>query len=1237
MKTEFVRFKPARSPGVRRASDKVCRAGFPACRLRRFPAARAWKAVVQGAGKPPEPAGSKACPTVVDFVTGTVGVCKVSALFLAMMAALKISAQTSAFTYQGQLTHSGSPANGSYDLTFALFDAASAGNQLGGVLTNTATPVTSGLFTVTLDFGNQFPGANRWLEIGVVTNGGGTFTTLAPRQQITATPYAMQAASANTAANANAVNASNILGSLVLAQLPPALVTNGASGLTLAGSFVGDGSGLSNLSPASINGVLTPAQIPGLDASKIVSGTVPLGQLPASLITNGASGVNFTGTFTGNGAGLASLNATNIASGTLSDARLSTNVALLNSANFFAGTNRFSNVVLATNSNNQFTGAFTGNGGALSALNAANISSGTLSDARLSANVALLNAPNVFTAVNRFSGALIGTNVNNQFTGVFTGNGSGLTQLPAAVVTNGEAGLNLTGTFTGSGAGLTNVPGTLAAHLPAAATITALPNSDYNLTNALATTLSLPSTAAVGDVVEVNGLGTGSWQVGVGVNWTARDSSRAWTSVASSADGSRLVAAPNNDYIYTSTDSGVTWIARGFVLSWSAVASSADGSKLLAAGSTELYTSTDGGATWVARNNIQNWYGLASSDDGTFLVAVAYGGQIYTSTNSGATWTARDSVRSWHTVASSADGSKLVAAVYGGQIYTSTNSGVTWFPTQSNRYWTSVASSADGTSLVAVGDNDYIYTSTDSGVTWTPRDSVRGWFAVASSADGSRLAAVEYGGQIHTSMDGGATWTARDHVRNWYTIASSADGSKLVAAVNGGQIYTSAPLFDGGPGVSQQFQYAGNGVWQPLGISASQILGGIPLSSLAGAVVTNKQNGLTLNGTFTGDGSGLINLNASQLTSGSVPPGTLTSVPAANLTGSVPSASLTSIPAGNLTGSIPPGALTSVPAASLTGTIADALLPANVPLLNGTNLFTGTNRFASYVGIGTTNPQGQLHVVGASGTSGAAPGPGAPVLLSAGNGGDDNTPVGSGGNGGGITLGGGRGGNDSSGQGGSGATIVLQGGAGAVSAGGAGGNIVLTPGAGGSPSGQSGRVGVGTSNPVSSLDVNGTVTATSFSGNAGGLTNLPAGNLAGTVADARLSGNVALLSVAQTFSGTNIFNTAIGIGTNNPQASLDVNGSLRINQGTKFSRVQDGVFTAGPTTNLVVTGVFPIAFSNTPTVVATSLAQAGSDFGDTFCVTVRKVTTTNFVVNIVRVDQTNSWGQNLRIAYHAWE
>ena len=158
-----------------------------------------------------------------------------------------------------------------------------------------------------------------------------------------------------------------------------------------------------------------------------------------------------------------------------------------------------------------------------------------------------------------------------------------------------------------------------------------------------------------------------------GETWTPRESNRIWRSVASSDDGTKLVAVVSGGLIYTSTDSGVTWTARDSLRNWRSVASSADGTKLVAVTyGGQIYTSTDLGATWTARESNRPWYSVASSADGTKLVAVVYGGgQIYTSTDSGSTWTARESNRHWHYVASSADGTKLVAVVDGGQIYTS--------------------------------------------------------------------------------------------------------------------------------------------------------------------------------------------------------------------------------------------------------------------------------------------------------------------------------------------------------------------------------------------------------------------------------------------------------------------------------------------------------------------------------------------------------------------------------------
>ncbi len=303
--------------------------------------------------------------------------------------------------------------------------------------------------------------------------------------------------------------------------------------------------------------------------------------------------------------------------------------------------------------------------------------------------------------------------------------------------------------------------------------VQAVANTGYLANNSAQVTITLPDSASLnpGDIIRVTGVGAGGWKLaqnagqsvtgytnGGPISFTARDSSRSWQGVASSADGSKLVAA----------------VAGG-----------------------QLYTSTDFGTNWRARDSNRSWYSVASSADGVKLVAVVNAGQIYTSTDSGVTWTPRDSARSWQAVTSSADGAKLVAGVApNGQIYTSTDSGATWTPRDSNRNWQAVASSADGVKLVAGTYGGQIYTSTDSGVTWTAREASRTWDGMASSADGSKLVAVAYGSnQIYTSRDSGVTWTPRDAGRNWYGVASSADGNKLVATDSSGQIYSSVLSF----------------------------------------------------------------------------------------------------------------------------------------------------------------------------------------------------------------------------------------------------------------------------------------------------------------------------------------------------------------------------------------------------------------------------------------------------------
>jgi photosystem II stability/assembly factor-like uncharacterized protein len=317
-----------------------------------------------------------------------------------------------------------------------------------------------------------------------------------------------------------------------------------------------------------------------------------------------------------------------------------------------------------------------------------------------------------------------------------------------------------------------------------------------------------------------------------------------WDSVASSADGSVLVAVSNPGgsfpetpgLIYISTNGGAEWNQATNAPSenWETVACSADGSRIIVgtggggAYPGPVYTSPDTGVSWV-QNDLPTlaWQSVASSADGSNLVAAAYiparSNSIYASSDAGATWAQLTNAPKlgWYSIASSADGSKLAAVAFGNtNIYTSTNFGATWRTNEVSRgpdgaqsVWTTIASSADGSRLVAAGGGTLgsgnIFISTNFGAAWTltatnilPSHGYSEWIYVASSADGRRLAAVsELGapGGVITSTNSGATWMTNSTPAladaTWNSVALSADGARMVVSVGypsySGPIYTS--------------------------------------------------------------------------------------------------------------------------------------------------------------------------------------------------------------------------------------------------------------------------------------------------------------------------------------------------------------------------------------------------------------------------------------------------------------
>ncbi len=271
--------------------------------------------------------------------------------------------------------------------------------------------------------------------------------------------------------------------------------------------------------------------------------------------------------------------------------------------------------------------------------------------------------------------------------------------------------------------------------------------------------------AAVGFSVQ-SGLGRIYISTNSGWSWKqSLESSNHWVSVASSADGTRLVAAnpggpsgpaPPIGGIYASSDSGESWSLTGASNEvWTSVASSADGTRLVAAFESYVPTGTSYG--WIP-----------------------WGGGIYISTDVGATWVdsgAPDGL--WAALACSADGYRVVAGdqsvppllcalPYAGP----------WRITNAPGF-EAVAASADGTKLVAAGTGG-IYSSSDSGTTWRLTSaSLAGGKSVASSADGTKLVAVV--GTVWLSDDSGATWQQasapadvfwilRRHFRRWNQV-----------------------------------------------------------------------------------------------------------------------------------------------------------------------------------------------------------------------------------------------------------------------------------------------------------------------------------------------------------------------------------------------------------------------------------------------------------------------------------
>jgi hypothetical protein len=256
-----------------------------------------------------------------------------------------------------------------------------------------------------------------------------------------------------------AINASNVTSGTLANARTTASDANGASTIV---SRDANGSFGANIVTATFSG--NGASISAINASNISSGTIANARTTASS-SNGAStivqrdsGGNFsantvTAAVIGDLSGGSNINASNIASGTIANARTTASSA-----------NGASTIVLRGASGEFAAGAitgtsFSGNGSALTAINASAITTGTIDNARTTA----ASANGASTIVARDANGSFSGNVITGTTGTFTnisGNGTSLTAINASNISSGTIANARTTAATANGASTIVLRGT---------------------------------------------------------------------------------------------------------------------------------------------------------------------------------------------------------------------------------------------------------------------------------------------------------------------------------------------------------------------------------------------------------------------------------------------------------------------------------------------------------------------------------------------------------------------------------------------------------------------------------------------------------------------------------------------------------------------------------------------------------------------------------------------------------
>jgi hypothetical protein len=335
----------------------------------------------------------------------------------------------------------------------------SAGNVSGTLLTGTlataAQPNVTSLGTLTgLGVNGTITGVNITANTGVFTGNGSGLTALAGGNVTGQVANALVAGTVYTAAQPNITSVGTLTGLGVNGNITAANITANT------GVFTGNGSGLSALAGANVTGTVSSATTAGTVTTAAQPNITSVGTLTSLGVSGTITAANITantGVFTGNGSGLSALAGGNV-TGQVANALVAGTVYTAAQPNITSVGTLSSLAVTGNVSAANLTGNHYGNGSTLEALNASNISSGTLAQARLAnASVTLgSTALTLGSTVTTVAGltSVTSTTFVGALTGAATTAGTVTTAAQPNITSVGTlTGLTVSATITGSVSG----------------------------------------------------------------------------------------------------------------------------------------------------------------------------------------------------------------------------------------------------------------------------------------------------------------------------------------------------------------------------------------------------------------------------------------------------------------------------------------------------------------------------------------------------------------------------------------------------------------------------------------------------------------------------------------------------------------------------------------------------------------------------------------------------------------